>query len=94
MTEPLGFRALVAALHDSLVGAREATSSRSSRRSSSSIAELTVSLEGTFYESAHGLCLRLGRRPLRRQRARQRVQIRMHGREPIITELSINGELL
>lgn len=94
MTQPLGFRALLSALRDSLAGAREATSSRSSSRSSSSITELTVNLEGTLYESADGLCLRLGRRPLRRQRVRQRVQIRMHGREPIITELSINGERL
>lgn len=91
MTEPISFSGLLAALRDSLMGAREATRRKSARGSTPRIAELTLSFEGTLYESANGLGLRLGRRRSVRRRPLQHLQIRMHGYEPIITEVSING---
>lgn len=83
---------LIAALRDSLAGARAATSRKSSHGSTPKIAELTVNLEGVLYESASGLGMRLGRRRLRGQRALMRLQIRMHGSDPILTEMSVNGQ--
>ena len=92
MSEPIKFGELLTALRDSLIGARAATSRQSSRGSAPHIAELTLSLEGVLYESASGLGLRLGRRRLRRQQALLHLEIRMHGHDPIFTELSINGQ--
>ena len=92
MSGPVKFGELLMALRDSLIGARAATSRRTSHGSAPNIAELTVSLEGVLYESASGLGLHLVRRRSRRQRARMRVEIRMHGHDPIVTEMSINGE--
>ena len=92
MSEPVKFGELLSALRDSLVGARAATSRQSSHGTSPHIAELTLSLEGVLYESASGLSLRVGRRRLRSQRALLHLEIRMHGHDPIFTELSINGQ--
>lgn len=90
----MNFRELLTALRDSLIGARAATSRKSSQGSAPHIAELTLRLEGALYESASGLGLRLGRRRWRRQGALARLEIRMHGHDPIVTEMSINGQLI
>jgi len=92
VSKPVKFGELLTALRDSLIGARAATGGRSSHGSAPRIAELTLSLEGVLYESASGLSLRLGRRRLRRQRALLHLEIRMHGHDPIFTEMSINGQ--
>ena len=92
MSKLVSFGELLTALRDSLVGARAATSRKSSHGSSPHISELTLRLEGVLYESASGLGLRLGRQRWRRQRALARLEIRMHGGDPIFTEMSINGQ--
>jgi len=86
------FDDLLAALRDSFIGARAATDRRSSQGRAPHIAELTLSLEGVLYESASGLGLRLGRKESRKQRTSQRLEIRLHGYDPIFVEMSINGQ--
>jgi hypothetical protein len=86
------FGDLLTALRDSLIGARAATSRQSSRGSAPRITELTLRLEGVLYESASGLALRLDRRRLQGRRGLLHLEIRMHGHDPIITEMSIDGQ--
>jgi hypothetical protein len=92
VSKPVSFGELLTALRDSLIGARAATTRKSSHGNAPQIAELTLRLEGVLYESASGLGLRLGRRRWRRQRSLARLEIRMHGFDPIFTEMSINGQ--
>lgn len=88
MSEPVSFDALLAALRDSVTGARESLGSAA--QSGPHVEELTMSFEGTLYESSSGLGMRLGQRRSWRRQTRRRVQIRLHG-EPIVTDVSMDG---
>lgn len=58
------------------------------------ITELSLSFDCVLYESPHGLRLRLGPRRFWRRHPPQRVEIRLHGDEPIVMDVLLDGQLL